>query len=169
MAIPKLQAKNLELRWHPKTAGETSWIKVTSANHYRQICDGTFSPWKCFLPAGLRWDLLTLKIFFYRQVCDGIFSPWNCFTCRFAMAPSHLQNFSPAVLGWRLLTCIFTSRFAMAPSHVQNFSPADLSWHLFTCQILLPRDLRWHLLTSIFFSRQIFHMAGAHAKCCKFS
>ena len=93
---------------------------MASQNHYRQICDGTFSPWKCFLPADLRWHLLTLKMFFtgrfamapshlenifYRQVCDGIFSPWNCFTCRFAMAPSHLQNFSPAVLGWRLLTC----------------------------------------------------------------
>ena len=74
---------------------------------YRQICDGTFSPWKCFLQADLRWHLLTLKMFFtgrfaiapshlkksfYRQSCNGIFSPWNFF---------------PADLARRLLTCKF--------------------------------------------------------------
>ena len=52
------------------------------------------------------------------------------------MAPSHLQifytfspaNFSPAVLGWRLLTCsffsgrFFTCSFGMAPSRAAKFT-----------------------------------------------
>ena len=53
---------------------------------YRQICDSTFSPWKIFLLAKLRWHLLTL----------------NFFSCRFGTAPSHLQIFSPADLAWHL-------------------------------------------------------------------
>ena len=54
---------------------------------------------------------------------------WGLATaCSIGMAPSHLQifytfspaNFSPAVLGWRLLTCSF---------FLADFSHAVLGWH----------------------------------------
>jgi len=93
------------------------------------------------------------------------------------MAPSHLQNFSPADLTWHLLACnifyrqicdgtfspaiCFTARFAMAPSHLQNFSPADLRWRLLACNILYRQICDGAFSPAICFTAR-FAMAPSH-------
>jgi len=87
------------------------WYLLTLKLLYLQICNGTFSPAKFFTCS---IGMAPSHLYFYQQICDGTFSRAKFFTCRFVMPPSHLPNF-------------ITARFAMAPSHQHFFFPANLS------------------------------------------
>ena len=148
------------------------WHLLTCNFFYLQYWDGTFSPaiFSCsigmapshlqvFLPPDLRWHLLTLDFFFPADL------RWHLLTLNF---------FLPAALGWHLRTCkFFTCRFGMAPSHLQffygqicdgTFSP----WKYFSGRFAMApchfeKKITGKLAMAsshleVFFSGRIFHM-----------